>query len=119
VFATDLHKPSIQLDEGTLVPSTETTQPSREVMPVEPDWHGPFMDHLLHEWLPEDQAEARLLTRRTKSFVMRDGELYRRSTSGIFQRCISSVEGRNLLFDIHEGVCGHHAAPRSLVGKAF
>jgi hypothetical protein len=28
-------------------------------------------------------------------------------------------EGRELLRDIHAGICGHHAAPRTLVGSAF
>jgi hypothetical protein len=28
-------------------------------------------------------------------------------------------QGRELLRDIHAGVCGHHAAPRTLVGNAF
>jgi hypothetical protein len=28
-------------------------------------------------------------------------------------------QGRELLRDIHAGVCGHHVAPRTLVGNAF
>jgi hypothetical protein len=28
-------------------------------------------------------------------------------------------QGRELLWDIHAGVCGHHTAPRTLVGNAF
>jgi hypothetical protein len=28
-------------------------------------------------------------------------------------------QGRELLRDIHKGVCGHHAAPRTVVGNAF
>jgi hypothetical protein len=28
-------------------------------------------------------------------------------------------EGRELLRDIHAGICGHHAAPRTLVGNTF
>ena len=35
------------------------------------------------------------------------------------QRCIPIPEGREMLRDIHTGVCGHHAAPRTLVGNAF
>jgi hypothetical protein len=35
------------------------------------------------------------------------------------QRCISVVEGQELLQEIHSGACGHHAAPRALVGNAF
>jgi transposase InsO family protein len=61
------------------------------------------------------------LARRAKSFVLLgDGkELYHRSPSGILQRCISITEGQELLREIHSGACGHHAAPRALVGNAF
>ena len=34
-------------------------------------------------------------------------------------RCIPRQEGIKLLRDIHSGACGHHAAPRTLIGKAF
>jgi hypothetical protein len=46
-------------------------------------------------------------------------ELYHRSPSGILQRCISITEGQELLQEIHSGACGHHAAPRALIGNAF
>jgi hypothetical protein len=61
------------------------------------------------------------LARRAKSFVLLgDGkELYHRSPSGILKRCISITEGQELLREIHSGACGHHAAPRALVGNAF
>jgi hypothetical protein len=42
-----------------------------------------------------------------------------RAVSGILQRCVPIPQGRELLRDIHAGVCGHHAAPRTLVGNAF
>jgi hypothetical protein len=28
-------------------------------------------------------------------------------------------QGRELIQDIHKGICGHHAASRTLVGNAF
>jgi hypothetical protein len=61
------------------------------------------------------------LARRAKSFVLLgDGkELYHRSPSGILQRCISIAEGQELLQEIHSGACGHHAAPRALIGNTF
>jgi hypothetical protein len=54
-----------------------------------------------------------------KSFALVDGKLYKRAASGILQRCVSIPQGRELHRDIHAGVCGHHAAPRTLVGNAF
>jgi len=57
--------------------------------------------------------------RRAKTFLLLDGEMYKRSPSGILMRCIPHQEGIMLLEDIHSGACGHHAAPRTLVGNAF
>jgi hypothetical protein len=58
---------------------------------------------------------------RAKSFVLLgdEKELYHRSPSGVLQRCISITQGQELLHEIHSGACGHHAAPRTLVGNAF
>jgi hypothetical protein len=33
--------------------------------------------------------------------------------------CVRMEEGREILQEIHEGVCGNYAASRTLVGKAF
>jgi hypothetical protein len=54
-----------------------------------------------------------------KSFTLVDGELYKSAASGVLQRCVPIPKGRELLRDIHAGVCGHHAAPHTLVGNAF
>ena len=59
------------------------------------------------------------MARRAKSYVLIRGELYKRSHTRILQRCIPIKQGRQLLIDIQGGVCGHHAAPRILVGNAL
>jgi hypothetical protein len=81
------------------------------------NWQTPYLQYLHRGELPLDQAEARRLARRAKSFILLgDGkELYHRSPSGILQRCISITEGQELLHEIHSGACGHHAAPRALL----
>jgi hypothetical protein len=57
--------------------------------------------------------------RRAKAFVLIDGELYNRGATGILMRRIPRDQGRELLQEIHAGTCGHHAGPRTLIGKAF
>jgi hypothetical protein len=69
--------------------------------------------------LPPDRSEARRIARMAKSFTIVDGELYKHATSGILQWCIPIRQGRELIRDIHAGMCGHHAAPRTHVGNAF
>ena len=66
-----------------------------------------------------DKMEAQRLARRAKSFVLIEGELYRRSHIRILQRCIPIEQGKQLLSDIHSGVCEHHATPRTLVRNVF
>ena len=79
----------------------------------------PYLDYLLHEVLSTDKIEARWLARYAKSFVVIEGQLYSRSHTGILHHCIPIKQGKQLLSDIHNGVCGHHAAPRTLVRNAF
>jgi ribonuclease HI/transposase InsO family protein len=84
------------------------------------NWQTPYLQYLHRGELPLDKVEARRLARRAKSFVLLgdEKELYHRSPSGILQRCISIAEGQELLQEIHSGACGHHTAPRALVGNA-
>ena len=48
-----------------------------------------------------------------------NGELHRYNISGAIQRCVSPQEGCEILREIHEGDCGHHAGSKSLVAMAF
>ena len=34
-------------------------------------------------------------------------------------KCVPTNQGKQLLLEVHAGICGHHVAPRSLVEKAF
>jgi ribonuclease HI len=142
VFSRDLHQPSVKTDDtaepekASAQPEAPSAQPKApsapegEALRVEEEWSGvtpnrnwqtPYLQYLHRGELPLDRAEARRLARRAKSFILLgDGkELYHRSPSGILQRCISIAEGQELLQEIHSGACGHHVAPRALVGNAF
>jgi hypothetical protein len=90
-----------------------------EPAPSEVDWRDKYIAWMDQGELPSERSEARRIARMAKSFALIDGELYRRAASGILQRCVPIPQGRELLWDIHTGVCGHHTAPRTLVGNAF
>jgi transposase InsO family protein len=87
--------------------------------PVKADWRDKYVAWMARGELPSNRAQARRIARMAKSFALVDGELYKHAASGILQRCIPIPEERELLRDIHAGICGHHAAPRTLVGNAF
>jgi len=132
-FSRDLYEPSVNLGTGANAKTSKPTDADEALLattdmmeieqrPVRPfDLRTPFLDCLVRCELPEDRSEARRIARRAKSYVIygESKELYRRSPTGILQRCITIEEGRKLLEDLHSGACGHHAAPRTLVGNAF
>ena len=104
------------VDKDTPPPSTE--DPPVEVILVKPTWTHPFLAYMLRNEMPED-AEAQRITRRAKAYTIIKGELYKRSISGILQRCLALEDSKAILRDIHAGTCGHHAISRVLVAKDF
>jgi hypothetical protein len=142
VFSRDLHQPSVKTND-TPEPEKVSAQPEaplaqpeapsalegealrveeeRNGVPPNRNWQTPYLHYLHRGELPLNRTKAWRLARHANSFVLLgDGkELYHRSPSGILQRCISIAEGQELLQEIHSGACGHHAAPRALVGNTF
>lgn len=117
IFLEHLRIPSVK-GAGPENPE-RASPPTKEVMLVAPAWTTPYLDYLTDQKLPEDEVLRRQIIRRAKSYVVIEGQLYKRSTSRIFQKCVSQQDGIEILREIHLGDCWHHAAPRSLVSKAF
>ena len=113
VFASDQHKPSVRYegseraddDPSDLAPGADqpTAPPGLDVMELEKDpatkpdplddWRTLYLDYLLRDTLPTDKTEARRLARRAKSFVLVEGELYKRSHTRILQLYIPIEQG--------------------------
>jgi hypothetical protein len=106
---------STTTDPGAADPLVASVFHIREI----PSWAEPFSNYLITGDLPQDKAEARRIQRRAGAYTIINSELYKRSVSGIYQKCIEPEEGIELLREIHQGECGHHASSRALVGKAF
>ena len=70
-------------------------------------WTEPFLAYLNRQELPEDHNEARCIVRRSEAYKVYEGELYKKSATGVLQRCISEEEGRQILAKIHAGLGGH------------
>ena len=77
------------------------------------------MGYLAEGKLPEDEAEARRIVGRSKGYTIINGEVYHRTATTVFQRCVEAEEGLEILREIHQGECGHHASSKALVTKAF
>jgi hypothetical protein len=92
-----------------------------EAMETEPAPHAEDRRTKYLAWIDQeltsDRTEARSIARKAKSFTVIDGELYKHAASGVLQQCIPIPRGRELIRDIHAGVCGHHAALRTPCGQ--
>jgi ribonuclease HI len=118
-FVHELHAPSIP--EPAPAPTDPAHPPAgQEVMMIDIDWRQPFIDYIREQKVPSDKSSSEQLIRRAKSYVLVGDKLYRRSaTSGVLIKCVPREEGKDILEEIHKGVCGNHASSRTLVGKAF
>jgi hypothetical protein len=113
VFVEHLYEPTVPRKDVIEMTSTQ------EVSMIDADWREPFIKFLTKQKLPQDKYEAERISRHNRLYFMIEDDLYKRSPSGILQCCVSLEEGRQLLQDIHSGICGNHAAARTIVGKAY
>ncbi|KAK1698558.1 hypothetical protein QYE76_015255 [Lolium multiflorum] len=84
-----------------------------------PSWVKPIKEFLINGTLPDDENESRRIQRRSKAYTIINGEVYKRSVTGVLQKCVEPEEGKEMLEEIHQGECGHHASSRALVAKVF
>jgi ribonuclease HI len=119
VFVHELHAPYIP------EPAPPTTIPAhppagQEVMMIDADWRQPFIDYLSEQKVPSNKNSAEQLVRRAKSYVLVGDKLYKRgASSGVLMKCVPRQEAKDILDEIHKGVCANHASSRTLVSKAF
>jgi hypothetical protein len=88
-------------------------------MMVEVTWMQPYLAYMVNKTLPEDVVKVQRIVRQSKAFVILQGKLYKKSITGVLQRCVTPQEGQIILKDIHAGVYGHHASNRGIAAKAF
>uniref|UniRef100_A0A2N9H9H4 Reverse transcriptase domain-containing protein n=1 Tax=Fagus sylvatica TaxID=28930 RepID=A0A2N9H9H4_FAGSY len=83
-------------------------------------WMSPILAYLKDDILPTDRKEADRIRRiAPRYWVSKEGNLYRRSFTGPYLRCVHPDTVQNLLWEIHEGVCGGHTGGRSLAHRAI
>ncbi|XP_075659173.1 uncharacterized protein LOC142629067 [Castanea sativa] len=80
-------------------------------------WMEPIVSYLQDGYLPRDSVEAKKIKGRAARFTILNDTLYKKGFSLPYLKCIDEEEAKYVLHEIHEGVCGDHAGPRSLVSK--
>jgi hypothetical protein len=87
---------------------------------IDVDWRQPLIDYIREQKVPSDKNMAEQLIRRAKTYVLVEDKLYRLgATFGVLMKCIPRDEGKDILEEIHKGVCGNYTSSRTLVSEAF
>jgi len=114
------------LPEGTFyqtieAPATESLPKAfRSVLLTEgEDWRQAIADSLNGKATIDDEALTKRMEARARNYTIIDGNLYKKGVVQPLLRCISQTEGRELLQEIHSGMCGSHIGPRALSAKAL
>ncbi|XP_022018980.1 uncharacterized protein LOC110919007 [Helianthus annuus] len=102
-----LTSPSLSTKEVAAVESTQET------------WMTPIIKFLRDGTFPEREWAARKVRVKALQYELIDGELYRRSYLGPSLKCVDMEEAEYVIKEMHEGICGMHSGPRTIVTKAM
>ena len=82
-------------------------------------WMTLILSFLQDGHLPQDIDEAKKVRKRVARFTIVNNTLYKRGFSKPYLKCVDEEGAKYILEEIHEGVYGDHAGPRSLVNKVI
>jgi len=83
------------------------------------DWRQAIVDSLKGKTVAYDEALTKRMEARARNYSINDRNLYKKGVVQPLLKCISQTEGRELLREIHSGICGSHIGPRALSAKAL
>ena len=79
----------------------------------------PIISYIRDGQLLSNSLVAKKVRVRVARFIVLNGELYKRGFSMPYLKCLAPDKVTYVLREIHEGICGNHSGPRSLVGKTI
>jgi hypothetical protein len=83
------------------------------------DWRTEIISFLQGNCLSDDEVYNKRMEARTRPYVMIEGELYKHGVCSPPLKCLSRIEGIEVMKEIHAGLCGSHIGSRPLLGKVF
>jgi hypothetical protein len=83
------------------------------------DWRAPITLYLQGHYHPSDSNEAKRLKHRSWDFALVEGQLCKKGISQPMLKCITEIEGIQILRKVHSGTCGSHLGPRALTAKVI
>jgi len=80
----------------------------------------PIIDLLAKDRVPDDEKEAKKIRRvASRYWLSANRKLYWRSFGGPYLLCLHLEKVNELLFELHDGVCGSHVGGCSLAHRVM
>jgi hypothetical protein len=119
--AQGLPLPSEVFFETLKAPSVERME--RAVLTISPvhseDWRTEIVSFVQGNYPSDDEVYIKRMHARTRPYVIMEGGLFKQGICSPLLKCLSRVEGQELMKEIHLGICGAHIGSRPLLGKVF
>ncbi|XP_015944154.1 uncharacterized protein LOC107469288 [Arachis duranensis] len=81
------------------------------------DWRRPFLEYINAGIIPRDEINPQHFKRKASLYTNIAGELYRRGFSQPLLRCLNEEEAKEVMDEVHQGVCGNHIGGQALAAK--
>ncbi|XP_074362102.1 uncharacterized protein LOC141702305 [Apium graveolens] len=106
-----------QVKEFTSIAAVEDTIGDKDK--ENPNWIQIYKNYLIHGTQPESNSEARILRMKASRFTFINDLQFKKSVTGLLQRCLHKEVVVSVLREVHEGECGNHTAGRNLSLKVL
>lgn len=83
------------------------------------DWRIEIISFLQGNHPIDDKVYVKRIQARTIPYRIIEGELFKEGVYSPLLKCLSRIEGQELMKDNHSGLCGAHIGFRALLGKVF
>jgi hypothetical protein len=77
------------------------------------------MAYLREHYEPDGEVNDIRMKQRTRNYKIINNQLYKQGICARLLKYISAEEGKKLLSEIYEEICGTHPRVRTMAGKAF
>jgi hypothetical protein len=112
--------PDVFYETTTMKSATDGAAPPKFVNAIQSeDWRTLIVAALKGYYEAEDGVTSKRVAIRARNYHLVDDNLYQRGVCAPLLKCISATEVKQLLHEIHSGMCSHHLGTRALVQKAF
>jgi hypothetical protein len=110
VFFKTLKAPSVELMERVVLTSSLVHNEY---------WRTEIVSFLEGNYPSDDKVYIKRMQARTRPYMIIEGQLLKQVVCSPLLKCLSRVEGQELMKEIHAGVCGAHIGSRPLLGNVF